>query len=190
MASSLTQKAIKASLMKLLNERPLDKITVRDIVEDCGVNRNTFYYHYQDIYALLDEVFADETKRMLDDADPRNQWIDGVARATQFALANKRAIYHIYRSVSHERLEAQLLRVAHELIIRYMRQQAEGLTVSEEDFQYITIFYKHAVVGLILEWLQNGMQTAPEYVIDKLRMLFRGSSRRLLETASEHNLRA
>ena len=51
--ASFTKNAIKQSFIKLLNERPLSKISVRDIVEDCGINRNSFYYHYQDIPALL-----------------------------------------------------------------------------------------------------------------------------------------
>ena len=50
--SQLTKKAIMASFVRLVNKTPLDKITVKDIVEDCGVNRNTFYYYFQDIYAL------------------------------------------------------------------------------------------------------------------------------------------
>ena len=47
--SQLTKRAITESFMKLINQVPFDKITVKDIVEDCGVNRNTFYYHYRDI---------------------------------------------------------------------------------------------------------------------------------------------
>ena len=51
---SSTRKIIMDSLMKLLDERPLSHISVKDIVEECGINRNTFYYHYQDIPALLE----------------------------------------------------------------------------------------------------------------------------------------
>ena len=54
--TSLTKRAIRASFLKLLNERPLNKITVKDIVEDCGINRNSFYYHYTDIPALAEEI--------------------------------------------------------------------------------------------------------------------------------------
>ncbi len=60
--SDLTKRAIKTSFLKLLNAKMLDKITVKDIVEDCGINRNTFYYHFEDVYALLQEIFEDETK--------------------------------------------------------------------------------------------------------------------------------
>ena len=54
--TSLTKRAIRASFLKLLNERPLNKITVKDIVEDCGINRNSFYYHYPDIPAQKRKV--------------------------------------------------------------------------------------------------------------------------------------
>ena len=50
---AFTKKAIADSFLKLLREKPLDKITIKDIVEDCGINRNTFYYHFEDIPALV-----------------------------------------------------------------------------------------------------------------------------------------
>ena len=52
---SFTKKAIMESFVRLAGKKPLDKITVRDIVDDCGINRNTFYYYFQDIYAVLEE---------------------------------------------------------------------------------------------------------------------------------------
>ena len=63
--TSLTKRAIRASFLKLLNERPLNKITVKDIVEDCGINRNSFYYHYPDIPALAEEIVRDEAARIV-----------------------------------------------------------------------------------------------------------------------------
>ena len=51
--ANFTRNAIKSSFLKLLNERPLSKITVKDIVSDCGVNRNTFYYYFEDRVELL-----------------------------------------------------------------------------------------------------------------------------------------
>ena len=63
--ANFTEKAIKASFLKLLNERPLTKITVRDIVEDCGINRNSFYYHYRDIPALLEELITEQADKII-----------------------------------------------------------------------------------------------------------------------------
>ena len=56
--SNLTCKALAAAAVSLLEERPLDKITVRDITDRCGLTRNTFYYHFQDIYDLLGYIFG------------------------------------------------------------------------------------------------------------------------------------
>ena len=65
--AQFTKQAIINSFLKLLEETPLDKITVKDIVEDCGINRNTFYYYYHDIYALLEELFSDGIRRAMEE---------------------------------------------------------------------------------------------------------------------------
>ena len=65
--AQFTKKAIIEAFIEQLGERPLDKITVKDIVTRCGVNRNTFYYYYQDIYALFSDIFELETQRILGD---------------------------------------------------------------------------------------------------------------------------
>ncbi len=64
---SFTKKAIVESFLHLLGKKPLEKITVRDIVDDCGINRNTFYYYFQDIYAVLEDVFHDVIKSLPDE---------------------------------------------------------------------------------------------------------------------------
>ena len=84
--SQLTKRAITESFMKLINQVPFDKITVKDIVEDCGVNRNTFYYHYSDIYALLDEILENETKRVLTENLEESSWRDAILESCSFAL--------------------------------------------------------------------------------------------------------
>ena len=63
---NFTKKAIKETFIKLLDERPLNQITVKDIVEDCGINRNSFYYHYADLPALLEEVVAEDLKEIME----------------------------------------------------------------------------------------------------------------------------
>ena len=64
--SNLTKQAIKNSFLKLLDERPLTRISVRDIAQDCGINRNSFYYHYHDIPEVMEEIFRDRTDALID----------------------------------------------------------------------------------------------------------------------------
>ena len=63
--SQTTKRALEASLKHLLLQKPLDKITINDIAEDCGINRMTFYYHFKDIYDLVEwSCYEDASKAL------------------------------------------------------------------------------------------------------------------------------
>ena len=63
--SAYTKQAIKNSFLKLLNDRPLNQVTVKAIVEDCGINRNTFYYHFTDIPSLATEIITERADQII-----------------------------------------------------------------------------------------------------------------------------
>ena len=94
--SALTKRAIQESFKKLLSNQPLDKITVKNITDDCGVNRNTFYYHYSDIYQLLEEIFLAEAQKSVDEMVIGQSWEEGLKRGLCFVKENKKLIYHVY----------------------------------------------------------------------------------------------
>ena len=185
--AQFTKKAIIEAFIELLGERPLDKITVKDIVTRCGVNRNTFYYYYQDIYALVADIFELETQRILGDNMEYDSWQDAFFRATDFALKNKQGIYHIYNSLSRRKIDAYLYQVMGRIMYDFVKMQAEGLSVKDEDLHLIADFYKCAFVGLILQWLDSGMKQDPEYIVDKIFSYLEGSTRNMLENAVERN---
>ena len=130
MAKERTEKAIMDTFLLLLNQNPLDKITVKDIVSACGISRNTFYYHYQDIYDLLRATFAAVVDRVLQ--ENVTTWQESLRSCTSFALENRRAVYHVYRSAYREDLERSLYRVSEERMERLIRHLTAGMTVSEE----------------------------------------------------------
>lgn len=179
--SQLTRKALIDSFVKLLNEMSLDKITVKDITEACGVNRNTFYYHFKDIYGMLDEVFQMETQKVIDENKGYGTWQDAFLQSTKFALENKRAIYHIYNSLSREQLEQYLYEVTDNVMVSFVADSAKGMDVNPEDMRILVNFYKHAMVGMLLDWLKNGMRENPEYIISRLGCLLEGNVRIALQ---------
>ena len=69
-----TKQTIQASFRTLLMAKSLDKITVRDIVEDCGLTRNTFYYHYEDIYDLFDDYLDEQLRDATQTLPPDSAW--------------------------------------------------------------------------------------------------------------------
>lgn len=181
--AQFTKKALIESFIKLLNQTSLDKITVKEIVDDCGVNRNTFYYYFKDIYDLLDEIFTEETKRVVDGGKIYSSWQDAFLESARFALENKRAIYHVYNSLSREQVERYLYGVTDSLVLGFVQKQAEGLNVPEEDRKFIADFYKYALVGFLLEWVRGGMKEDPEYFVNKMGKLFDGNIKFSLENS-------
>ena len=179
--SQLTERAIAEALIELLNERPLDKIRIKDITDRCGVARNTFYYHFADIPTLLESIFTAETRKIMFTHDDMFSWEDSFILAAQFALENKKLIYHIYNSVERENLERYLNSVAGEVMRQYVERAARGMTVSEEDKKLLEDFYRAALVGLVLDWLGSGMKYDPLQYIKRVGIMLRGNIEHALE---------
>ena len=184
--SQLTKKAISEAFISLLNETPLDKITVKDIVERCQINRNTFYYYYRDIYALLEDLFQAEVKKALEAEEITGEnWQDAYLRAISFVMENRKAVYHIYHSISRETLERYLYEVTGGLMLRFVRKQADGILAKESDIRLTADFYKCALVGMSLEWFGKGMKEDPEWIVRRMGVLLEGDIRAMLKRGAE-----
>ena len=181
--AQFTQKAIVESLIKLLNERPLDKITIKDIVEDCGINRNTFYYHFEDIPSLVKQILNAEAEKVLLKQETVVSWEEGFIEGAQFALQNKKVVYHIYNSVRREEVEKYLYHVAGDVMREDVEAAAAGSKAKEEDKKLIADFYKSALVGMTLDWLNSGMKYAPEPLIRRLGVMLKGNIEEALKRA-------
>lgn len=180
----LTEKAIMNSFVKLLSEKPFDKITVTDIVEDCQITRRTFYYHYADLYELTESLFRHETERAIADYEEIGSWEESFIRDCRFVVENKRAVYHIFKSAHRAELEKYVDKIASEVISRFIDRQAAGLDVQARDKQLVCAFYCHALSGLLYQWLEDGMKEDPEDAIHRLGILFDGNIRRSLERSA------
>lgn len=76
--SQITKRALERSLKNMLLKKPLTKITVGDIADDCGINRMTFYYHFKDIYDLVEWSCLEDAKRALDEKKTYDTWQQGL----------------------------------------------------------------------------------------------------------------
>lgn len=184
--SAFTEKAITDTFIKLLNTKPLDKITIKDLVDECGINRSTFYYYFEDIYDLLNHVFETETRRALEQLTEQENWSDTMLTAISFALDNKRAIYHIYNSVSRERLEKYLYNVVEGVMTYAVSIASRGLNVSTEDKAIATDVYKFMLVGLVLDWVGNGMKSDAKKNLERLFLMLDGTLHQMLVRAANN----
>ena len=173
--SQTTKRALEASLKNLLLKKPLDKITISDIAEDCGISRMTFYYHFKDIYDLVEWVCAEDAARALDGKKTYDTWQEGLLNIFNAVLENKHFILNVYRSANREQVETYLYKVVHPLIIGVIDEKSQGASLRDSDKNFIADFYKYAFVGLLLAWIKNGMKTEPKELVDKLSLLIHGS---------------
>ncbi|MBQ7370349.1 MAG: TetR/AcrR family transcriptional regulator, partial [Blautia sp.] len=166
--SNITKRALEDSLKHLLLKKPVNKITINDITEDCGVNRATFYYHFQDIYALIEWSCEEDSRKALSDNTTYDTWQQGFLNILHAVEDNKPFIINVYRHVSQEQILQYLYRVVYGLLIAVVEECAQGMTVRDEDKKFIADFYKHAFVGLTLEWIKSDMKPSPESIVSRL----------------------
>ena len=115
--ANFTKQAIKASFMKLLNQKPLSKISVRDIVEDCGINRNSFYYHFQDIPSLLGEIVTEQTDELIRQYPTISSMEECFSVAFHTARENRRAVMHIFNSANRDMFLQDTMRLCEYVVL-------------------------------------------------------------------------
>ena len=169
--SQVTKRALESSLKKLLLEKPLHKITVSDITDDCGINRMTFYYHFKDIYDLVEWSCQEDASRALAGKKTYETWQQGLLQIFQAVLDNKPFILNVYRSVSREQVENYLYRVTYDLLESVVEEEAQGMSVRQEDKELIATLYKYLFVGLMLDWIKDEMKQDPETLVNRFALV-------------------
>lgn len=178
--SQVTKRALEESLKRMLLKKPVNKITISDITEDCGISRMTFYYHFKDIYDLLEWCCLEDAAKALDGKKTYDTWQEGFLQIFRAVLANQPFVQNVYQSVSREKVETYLHALTHNLVIGVVEEKAQGMEVRDEDKEFIADFYKFAFVGLMLDWIKKGMKKDPQQIIDRLSILIEGDIARAL----------
>ena len=151
------KREIKNSFIKLLTERPISQITVKDIVEDCGVNRNSFYYHFQDIPSLLEEIIVEMTAKVIENLPEESTFEEKVTAALQEINLNKRMIYHMYGSSNREFYEKQLMKICEHVTRTYIRSREYSERVDSKDLEFVISYLKCELFGQLIDWLNHDM---------------------------------
>ena len=178
--SQITKRALEISFKKLLLQKPLNKITISDIANDCGINRMTFYYHFKDIYDLIEWICTEETARAINGNKTYETWQEGFLQTFQMVLDNKPFISNVYHSLSREKIEDYFHTITFDLLIGVVEEQSVGMNVAKADKDFIANFYTFAFVGLLFDWIKKGMRDSPQLLIEQVDALIHGDISRAL----------
>ena len=173
--SQVTKRALEQSLKNLLLKKPLTKITINDIAEDCGINRMTFYYHFKDIYDLVEWSCIEDARKALEEKKTHDTWQQGFLQLFEAVRDNKPFIMNVYHCVDREQVEKYLNPLVDDLLMGVIEEQAAGMTVRDEDKQFIAKVYAYSFVGLMLDWIRDDMKDDPEELVKKLAMVIQGT---------------
>lgn len=178
--SSSTKEALGNALKKMMAIKPIDKITIKDLVEICGVNRQTFYYHFDDVYDLLEWVFEEDANRVLPSDIKYENWREDVTVFFTYLAENSSFALNVYNSNSR----LYMLKYYKERLAYCVRCFAavvsEGHNIDRADFEFVVEFYATCVVGIISQWLDAGMQAPPIVTIDRCLKLLDNSVENML----------
>lgn len=182
--SSLTERALAASLKKLLEKKTLDKITVKDITDDCGVNRQTFYYHFHDVYDLVEWIFLEEARKFRNRFAGEEDLKEVVTKLTEQLLENKAFVINAFYSVNRRQLEGFLQELARPSLAAIAQHYAEGKHISQEDLDFVVNVFNFALVGIVTEWVGGGMDPAFIKDIDRFYKVIDGTMENALQKFS------
>ena len=175
-----TKREIVESFQEILEGTPINKITVKSIVERCGINRNTFYYYFEGIPDLVEyhmTTMADQLLDSFDDPNPREE----LCRVVDYFVQRKKSVLHTYRYLPREQFLPTLDKIAAYVIDRNIRQATTEAPISEEDLTVLNRFYKGALIGVFLDWLESGMNYDMRSTVERLCDLMEGSTRNAIE---------
>ena len=173
--SQITKRALEQSLKNLLLKKPLTKITISDIAEDCGINRMTFYYHFKDIYDLVEWSCLEDARKALEEKKTYETWQQGFIQLFEAVRENKPFIMNVYRCVHREQVEKYLKPPVDNLLLGVINEEAAGMIVRDEDKSFIAQVYSYVFVGLMLDWVRDDMREDPEALVGRLALVLKGA---------------
>lgn len=186
--SNATKRVLAMALKERLTRQRLDDITIQSLVDDAQVSRKTFYYHFQDVYALLEWIFVDEGRRILRDISDAEGWQQGLRNIFRYFEENRGMILNIYRPLKHEEdmLELHISRLVRPLLERIFEEQPDQEKVSQEDRKFILDLYAFGMIELFLRWVGNGMKPEGEKLMEQIDRIFSGSMASLIQRSLQN----
>lgn len=177
MKQQITKNAIEAAFLKLLRERYFEKVMVKDIVEECGLTRNTFYYYYEDTYNIIEDITMREVERLITNMKPGDSFFDLALDTLEFFDENPYVAKHILDSSKKEEIYRYIRSAMDVVIQKYIGMQDSNFarsygTLSREDKNRLSRICQYILYGLINDWLRQGMNYSLKEEMIKLRDLY------------------
>ena len=163
--TDITKRLLTESLKRLMAQKPLEKITIREITDGCGMNRQTFYYHFEDIYDQVRWLYREEALTLLDQREGVLIWQDALLQLFRYLEENRKVCLCALKSPGHGHLRRFFRAEIYDIIYRTIDQVARDGDLSEDQKALITHFYISALAGMVESWLLGELPYSPEDLV-------------------------
>lgn len=172
--SKLTKKALLKAFGELIEEKAFNKITINDITNRCGLNRMTFYYHFDNIYELMIWGLEMQMREVSEAYINYENWKTGYLRVFYFALERKTYIKKIFQTIEHEHLEHYLNKIAERMVLSVIEDKINDKEINSDDKLFTAQTCAYVLVGILVSWVSRGMKESPEIMIKRTGRLLDG----------------
>lgn len=187
--TQFTQQAIIDTFLKLLNTLPLNQITIQMIADECGISRNTFYYHFGDIYALIDTIFQQMLEKSWEESKQSNTRLEAIRANLSAFSENRQAFFNLYDSINLQLITKYVYNITADYVYNHIKTSVGSDPVSEEDLKMITFMYQSLILGFILDWLSQGLKGDPSENLERAERLFLEGVHLVLEKNNAQGLK-
>lgn len=181
--SVLTKRALLSAFGELLEEKPFNKITISDITEKCGLNRMTFYYHFDNIYELIIWGLEMQMREASKNYTNYENWKTGYLRVFYFAIKHKNYVKKIFQTIEQEHLEHYLNKIAERMVLAVIEEKTKNQTLNEDDKLFTAQICAYVLVGILMSWVSRGMKETPEIMIKRTGRLMDGTIDKMLNNS-------
>lgn len=186
--SDETKRILANSLKEMMKSKAIEKISIREITDNANVNRQTFYYHFEDIYDLLKWTFQQEAVQLLAVHHNAKIWQEGLLQLFHYLDDNRTICLNALQSLGRGDLKRFFYADIHNILERVVKEHCNNLQASEQYLSFIIHFYTISLGGLVESWLAGEMEQTPEEIIEMIDTFIqdqlRGAQERIKGQAS------
>lgn len=173
--SDLTKRVLADGIKEMMQTTSLNKISVGDISQHCGISRNTFYYHFKDKFDLVNWIFYTEITPHISQFMDRDHWVDGLIALCLYMQKNKKFYINALNTEGQNSFSECLMDFYKNFLLSTIDEIRGDMHLDAKDMEVIAGFYSHALIGIVLEWAKHGMSEDPIPTIHLIESLVNGS---------------
>lgn len=156
----ITKEALASGLKHLLEQQPLSKISVKHITEHCNISRNTFYYHFNDKYALIHWIFYTDMLANVNSFNDSSKLTESYVNVCRCLHTNRKFYLACFQYTGQNSLFTYIYDLYYELwkININMIYCQHGFKMTENEINLTARLKAHSLVGIISDWVSEGMR--------------------------------